>query len=275
MGAVDALKSMTELSPDQRKVHIGMGVDIILSLASGGKGPFQKTGPITGWRVLCSLYTTATHFMTLNSKIKTPKDLIGKRVGMPPKGHGMVRVGLFMLDKCWEIKDKVKIVHMPMQMQKDALLDGTVDAVCAGGMYFSSEKFKVSPYNETILAARKNVYCIGLTKEEFETGKAKVSAPFIWGRVKANSLRPGYPDRDWGLLRMALTWYAWEDMDEKVAYEVVRTAGENDGKFKEYFDAGRAARLEAFTANAWSEKHYHPGALKYYKEKGFNPQGTL
>lgn len=276
MGSVDNVKSLSDLSPDKRKLYISLSVDGVLNLSLLGAGPFKKTGPITGWRVLCSLYTASPHFMTLDPNIKGPKDMIGKRIGLPPKGHGLSKCAIFYLDSCWDLVGKAKIINMPTQMAKDALLDGTIDVCTAGGMFFSENEFKTSPFNEAILAARKNVHYIGITKEEYERGKAKIPTdPHIWSPVKANALRPGYPDKDSGILRLAITWFAWKDMDEKVAYEIVKTAAENDYKFKEYFAAGKAAKAENYVANAWSERRYHPGALRYYKEKGLTPQGKL
>lgn len=79
----------------------------------------------------------------------------------------------FVLYNCWDIKDKVKVIHMAMVMPKDALLDGTIDAVCSGGMYFCENGFKCSRFNNAVLAARKNVYFLGLNKKEFDTGIAQ------------------------------------------------------------------------------------------------------
>ena len=81
--------------------------------------------------------------------------------------------------------------------------------------------------------------------------------------------------RNYGKACLLRTWYVWEDFDEKVAYELVKTAAENAPSFKEYFAGGKAANLETFVANAWKESRYHPGALKFYKEKGIIPKGTL
>jgi TRAP transporter TAXI family solute receptor len=277
MGSVDNIKSLADLKPDRQKVHVALAIDGLLSAAIRGAGPFRKAGPITGWRVLCTLYTANPHFMTLDPKIKDPKkDLIGKRIGLLPKGHGLSKDAVFYLDQCWGILDKVKVINMPTAMAKDALLDGTVDVICSGGMFFTQNEIKTSPFNEAVLAARKNVYFIGIDKEDYEAGMAKVpTAARTWSPVKANALRPGYPDRDWGILRVGMTWWAWENMDEKVAYEFVKTLGENTEKFKDYFAAGKAARLETFTANVWSAKRYHPGAMKFYTEKGMAPQGKL
>jgi len=244
MGGVEMMKTMANMSDDKKQTHIAHGVGAILSLARLGRGPFGKGEPIQGWRVLFTIYNVNPHFMTLDSKIKSGKDLIGKRIGFPPKGHGLAKDAAFILDKCWGIMDKVKVINMPMDMQKDALLDGTVDAVCAGGMYFSENEFKVSPNNEVILAAKKNVYFVGVTKGEYESAKAKdPNSPLIWRPVKANALRAGYPDRDNGV--------------------------------KEYFAGGKAFYPEAFVMNPWSKNLYHPGALKYLKEKGLTPQGTM
>jgi TRAP-type uncharacterized transport system substrate-binding protein len=277
LGNANQIKGVADAPPDARKLHIGTSVDPVLNLARRGVGPFKKTGPITNWRVLFTMYNVNPHFMTLNPNIKTGKDLIGKKIGLLPKKHGMAKELLWILDRCYGIKDKVKVRHMPRGMQKDALLDGTVDVIGAGGMYFSYEEgFKVSPFNEVIMAARKNVYFVGVTVEEFERAKridphtTSLRAP-----VRANAVRAGYPERESGIVLTSHTMFASKEMADEVAYEFVKTAAENAHKVKEYFADGKVFRLKTFPVNIWSAKRYHPGSLKYLKERGISPQGTL
>jgi len=277
LGNVNQIKGVADAPPDSRKFYIGTSVDPVLNLAIRGAGPFKKTGPVTNWRVLFSMYNVTPHFMTLNPKIRTSKDLIGKKIGLLPKKHGMSKDLLWILDKCYGILDKVNVRHMPVGMQKDALLDGTVDVIGAGGMYFSYEEgFKVSPFNEVIMAARKDVYFIGVTEEEFKTAKRKdPNTTYLWTPVKANAVRPGYPDRESGLVTTSHTMFASKEMDDDVAYQFVKTAAENAHKVKDYFADGKVFRLESFVVNAWSAKHYHRGALRYLKERGLTLQGGL
>jgi len=277
LGNVNQIKGVADAPPDSRKFYIGTAVDPLLNLARLGKGPFKKTGPINNWRILFTMYNVTPHFMTLNPKIRTPNDLIGKKIGLVPKKHGMSKDLLWILNKCYGIKDKVKVRHMPVGMLKDALLDGNIDVIGAGGMYFSYEEgFKVSPFNNVVMAARKDVYFIGVTKEEFENAKRNdPNTTYLWTPVKANAVRPGYPDRESGLVTTSHNMFASKEMANKVAYEFVKTAAENAHKVEDYFADGKVFRLETFVVNPWSVKRYHPGALRYLGEKGLTPKGGL
>ncbi len=274
MGGVDMMRTMSSMSPKMRKTHIAHGISAVLNLARIGKGPFGKTGSVNDWKLLFTMYNVCPSFMTLDSKIKSGKDLVGKKIGLPPRQHGLAKDAQFILHKVWGLKDKVKLVYMPMGIHKDALLDGTVDVLVAGGMYMSEDKVKVSPTNELILAARKNVFFLGIGKEEFEKAR-NPNSPLIWRPIKANAIKPGYPATDTGSMTQANAAYVWNDMDEDIAYQIVKVLAENAKKVEKYFAAGKAFKPESFTMNNWSAKRYHPGALKYLLEKGFIPSGTL
>ncbi|MBW1767408.1 MAG: TAXI family TRAP transporter solute-binding subunit [Deltaproteobacteria bacterium] len=276
MGGVEMMKTIADSSPDRQKLFIANGVDAILNLAKIGKGPFGKSGKIDGWRIMFTMYNVAGGIVTLDPEIRSGKDLIGKRVGYPPKQHGLAKDADFALKNIWGVLDKVKVIYMPMDLQKDALLDGTVDAVVAGGMYFGENDFVVAPNIEIILAARKKVRFVGITKNEYAKAKPNLPpTPSTVQPVNANSVRPGFPDTVSGVWSQANNAYVWHNMDEETVYEIVKVLAENASKVKDYFATGKAFRLEGFVQNSWSPKRYHPGALRYYKEKGMMPQGTL
>ncbi|MFC1868511.1 TAXI family TRAP transporter solute-binding subunit [Thermodesulfobacteriota bacterium] len=274
MGDVDMLKAMSDMSSEKRKVHMGACVGALLNLARIGKGPFGKSGKIKGWRILFTMYNVLPHFMTLDPKMKSGKDLIGKRIGFPPRQHGMAKDAAYIL-KVWGIDDKVKKVHMPMDLQKDALLDGTVDVIAAGGMYLNEGEVKTSPNNEVILQSRKNVYFIGVDKADGEMAKAKYPSTLVWVPVKAGARRPGYPAKDWGVFIQSNTAFAWAEMPADRAYDIVKVCAENAGKVKDYFVAGKAFSKGGMVQSCWGPENYHPGALKYFKEVGLKPSGQF
>ena len=275
MGDVDMLKSLADMPPDKRKFHMGASVGALLNLARFGKGPFGKSGVINDWKIFFTMYNVLPHFMTLDPNIKSGKDLAGKKVGFPPRQHGLAKDADYILG-VYGIADKVKKVYMPMDLQKDALLDGTVDAVAAGGNYLSENEIKTSPNNEIILQSRKNVYFIGVDKKDGEMAKVKnPTATLIWVPVKANARRTGYPGKDWGVLIQSNNAFAWKDFPEEYAYEITKVCAENANKVKDYFASGKAFTPDGMVINPWGPKFYHPGALKYYKEKGLKPLGTM
>jgi TRAP-type uncharacterized transport system substrate-binding protein len=76
-------------------------------------------------------------------------------------------------------------------------------------------------------------------------------------------------------LIQANTAFAWKDFPEEYAYEITKVCAENANKVKDYFASGKAFTPNGMVINCWGPKLYHPGALKYYKEKGLVPIGTM
>ena len=84
-------------------------------------------------------------------------------------------------------KEDKKNIHMPMGMIKDSRLDGTIAIVVSGGMYFSRDDFKCSPFNEAYFGLSHHIPRD--QKEELRSGR---EAPYSFGTKACFQGRPPY-----------------------------------------------------------------------------------
>ena len=118
---------------------------------------------------------------------------------------------------------------------------------------------------------------INIAKEDFERGhKAWPGYPNVWQVLPANALGKGLPPKDTGSGAIVNGWFAHENTDKEIVYEIVKVVIENWQVFPEYHKA--AAQWpgpEFFGATPFiTEDQFHPGAVKAYKEYGFPIGGT-
>jgi hypothetical protein len=205
---------------------------------------------------------------TYDPDIRTPQDLRGKKIGLFPKRAAPNEMMIALMKDAWGILDTVKLsYHRPMAMQ-DMLVTKVVDAVYGiVGVEMMGGKFGQTPFTANILAARKT-YWINATPEDI----AKVNAKNPWKaglmKVSKDALGPGKPPEDTGLISGVMGILAWDKTPENVVYELVKFVDENA---QEWSKRLRGRRMDHGSIIAWpglTEDMVHPGALKYYKEKG-------
>jgi TRAP transporter TAXI family solute receptor len=112
------------------------------------------------------------------------------------------------------------------------------------------------------LSTMKDVRFISIPKEKSETFAEKNGA--VLGIIPANT----YPkqDKDIETLKWPLSFACRAQMDEKVSYTLVKVLYEHWDEFLGMFPAGKEYAREQVLTN-WFQP-FHPGAIKYYKEKG-------
>jgi len=138
-------------------ISVTLGLDW---LAQRGLKPFNKKHE--GVKMIGNYNMGATWLATLDPKIKTGKDLVGKKIALGRttqviwgcEADWLIHLG-------WGIRDKAKIQYVGNKDAPKALLDGLVDAAIIGG-YIDPIQWQFIPGPPTLelLASGRTVYHI-------------------------------------------------------------------------------------------------------------------
>ncbi len=208
-------------------------------------------------RLMNGVYESAVSIVVLeDSGIKSISDMAGKRVAVGPPGGGSARNSqkLFTALGMW---DKIKPRFIAWKDAATALKEGNVDVFFQNG----------APHPAVVsVEATHKIRLIGLTKEEGEIFCKK------WTGYHMACMPPGtYETIDYPV------WIFWDwtmdivnaDVEAKWVYDMLKVSFAEKEK-------GTLKNIHVLL-DQWSPAlkvgrglgvPYHPGAIKYYKEKG-------
>ena len=223
-----------------------------------GKGKFKRKLPIA---TLAVLYPNTMHIVTLAGKgIETVSNLKGKRVSTGSPGSGTEVKGLRVLEAYGLNPEKdMTRDRLGASESAGAIKDGKIDAYFWDG--------GVPTASVTDLGATPGV-ALKLISHGAAVAKMreKYGPLYVKGVIPANS----YPGQDQAV-ETALVWNLLicnADMKEQVAYDTVKTLFD---KRPELIAVHKmATNLQYENQVDGSPIPFHPGALKYFKEKGIN-----
>jgi len=267
LGAVDALTTSSHLSPERRKyaLHINIS-NMELTKSWGGFEPYKRK--YTDLKVLGRYIASGFTFATYDSEIKTPQDLIGKRIGMSPVGSGPTELCTALL-KSWGIYDEVKISHHSPPAFKDIITSGAADVL---GTLFVTEKkggeTGTAPYVLNVIAARQT-YWINVTQEDID--RVNEQHPYTLTRMVGlkGALGDNDPPEDTGSIAFWTPMTVFAEFDDEIAYELIKFLVDNAEEWTSR-TLGQDMSPEYLTnmPGLPTEESIHPGALRYYKEQG-------
>ena len=227
----------------------------------------EKRGAYTGERFIVGAHPLTNCFMTYDPKIKTIKDLAGKTVDVGRKGAANTPDHLAIL-KIYGVLDKVKLVYSGMGGGAAKLKDGLVDATLLIINHTYPDKFSKGGFVEK-LQTRGPVYYVGVDRDKQLELMDKQYAT-IPVRVPPGTLdKKTQPKALWVVVD-PLFFSVDESMDEDIVYEITRVAWETPAEEWAKWNPMGAHMNEKFKPAMPSLKYYkaHPGAKKYYDEKG-------
>ncbi|MCQ2385095.1 MAG: TAXI family TRAP transporter solute-binding subunit [Clostridia bacterium] len=230
-------------------------------MASAYKGTNLFKEAITSFSTVAALYTEEVQIVTLNPAITSVSDLEGKRVSVGEVGSGVYfnAVDILNVYGLGNLDESGKFTQINAQYQSfgdsaDALKDGTIDAAfIVSGAPTSAV---------TTLAATKDVYLISLDDAHIDTLLA--GSPYYAKCVIGKEVY-GTAD-DVTTVGVGAVILAANSVSEEDVYAFVKDIFESastETTHPKYKD------LNLKYATSITDVPYHPGAAKYFTEKGF------
>lgn len=236
---------------------MGMVMGSVGYKATQGMDPFKKKYPLVA---LFQMYPAPEHIVTTEqSGIKCFADLKGKKISIDVPGSGCSTVAKAMLSEYgFDLDKDVKLADLTQSESVQALKDGIVDACFFNFAYPASAIMD--------LAATRDLVLIPVEQEFLDRMLKKY--PYYVGVTIPKGT---YPKVAYDVICVgdSNVMVAHKDMPEEIAYQVVKAIYENvdQGKYALINIHPIAKQLTPQNA-VNSPIPVHPGAMKYFKEKG-------
>ena len=203
--------------------------------------------------VVAALYPEQVQIVTCNADIKSVADLKGKTVSVGAANSGVYFnavdvLGVYGIDA----EKDITPVYQSFGDSAESLKDGKIDAafIVAGAPTTAI----------TDLATASSVYLVSIDDEHMDTLLA--SSPY-YARSIISADTYGTPD-DVQTVAVAAVVLVRDDVSADAVYKFVSTIFENSGSIQH----GKAEELSVEFGSSITAVPYHPGAAKYFAEKG-------
>lgn len=239
------------------KYNIAFSLSDTTADAWKGEGFFREKGKIRNIREVAALYPHASCIVVgADSKINKIEDLKGKKITPGAKG----------LSNDLEFQRLLKLYGMSysdMQVQflsfDDAaqqFIDGHLDCLA----FITVPQ----PYAPVLnVASQRKIKLLSIPDD-------KVSEMEKFQGVKGYTLPPGtYPNIDYPVRGITVRSHiiVRDDFPDQAAYNIVKAIAENFDRYGNVLSSMKFVRQEDLAADVGIP--FHPGALKYYREKGW------
>ncbi|HKS20410.1 MAG TPA: TAXI family TRAP transporter solute-binding subunit [Bradyrhizobium sp.] len=215
---------------------------------AGFKGRFDTL------RTIGAIYPSYIQIVaTSDSGIRTLADLMGKTLSVgAPKSGTELNSRAILAAAGMSYKDMKQVEYLPFAESVELMLNRRLDATLqSAGLGVASLKD---------LAISTGITMVSVPKEIVD----KVGPPFISATIPANT----YTGQDKDVPTAAVVNYLVTSsaVSDDVAYQMTKLVYDSLPKLANAHAAGKEIRLD--TAASGSPVPLHPGALRYYREKG-------
>lgn len=224
----------------------------VMAYAYEGTNLFADTGAVKCFSTVAALYTEQVQIVTLNPDIKTVADLKGKSVSIGAQGSGVYFNAIDILGVYGMTEDDIKPTYQSFGDSADALKNGQIDAafIVAG-----------APTTAVVdLATTKDVNLVSLDADH--VAELLKTSPYYAECTIAKDVY-GTAD-DVITVGVGAVVLARNDVSEDAVYAFVKDIFDNVDSISH----DKAKELDLTYASSITSVPYHPGAAKFFAEKG-------
>ena len=227
--------------------------------AYNGSSRFEEAGAFEGLRAVFSVHPEPfTVVARADSGITTFDDMKGKRVNIGNPGSGQRGTMEVLLEaKGWTTDDFALATELKAAEQSAALCDNQIDAMVYTVGHPSGSIQEATTACDSVLVEVAGDAVTGLV----EANPFYRTATIPGGMYRGN-------DNDVMTFGVGATFVTSADVSEDAVYAVVSSVFENFDDFKGLHPAFANLKPEEMIKDGLSAP-LHPGAAKYYKEKGW------
>lgn len=227
--------------------------------AYNGTSKFKDQGAFKDLRAVFSVHGEPfTVIARKDSGVKTFADLKGKRVNIGNPGSGQRATTGVVLDALgWKTSDFSLASELKSSEQAAALGDNKVDAIT----------FTVGHPNGSIQEATTTTDAVLVPVTGKAIDKLVSDNPYYAKAVIPGGMYRGN-DKDVETFGVKATFVSSAKVPDAVVYQVVKSVFDNFGRFKKLHPAFANLKESEMIKDGLSAP-LHPGAVKYYKEKGW------
>jgi TRAP transporter TAXI family solute receptor len=223
-----------------------------------GTGLYDGKPKVADLRLIANLYPETIHLVARKGAgIKSVADLKGKRVSIDEPGSGTIVDARIILGAFGITEKDIKPEYLKPQAAGDKLRDGGLDAFFFVGGYPTGAIAELA-------SSSSGIDLIPVTGPEVDKLR-KEYAFFAPDTIPANTYKGVGEVKT---IAVGAQWVTSAKMPDALIYDITKTVW-NDNTRK-ILDAGHAKgkMIQLSTATAGAGIPFHPGAEKFYKEKG-------
>ena len=232
----------------------------VMAYAYEGTNLFEEVGAIDCFSTVAALYMEQVQIVTLDPEIKTVADLAGKKVSIGAAGSGVYFNAIDILGVYGLTEADIVPTYQGFGDSANALKDGQIDAafVVAGAPTTAI----------TDLATTKDVHLVALDDEH--VAKLLETSPYYAKNVISADTYTGL-DGDVTTVAVGAVVLAANTVSEDAVYALCADIFDNAADLVS--SHAKYGELSLEYGSSIASVPYHPGAAKYFAEKGFTVAG--
>lgn len=240
---------------DAGDYQLGTVQSDVMSYAWEGTRSFETEGKIESFRTVAGLYAEAVQLITMDKSIKSVADLKGKSVSIGAPGSGVYFNAVDVLTAAGLTEEDIKAQYQSFADSADALKDGKIDAafIVAG------------PPTPAIteLCTSSNAYLVPIDGDI--AAKLIADCPFYTEhKIPAGTYKG--QEEDVTTVTVKATLIVSKDASEDDVYKLTKAVFDNIEAITK--ENAKGAELSIENATGGMTVPFHPGAAKYFAEKG-------